>query len=1115
MRVLFLCSLIILGLVSCNLLGPNGRRPSSQYQVTDEPVAFGQLKLKTIRRGLEDIATQSPMIKSVDRFEMDPVTRIINLQLTVNYPLESLFTFTNLPDENKSDIHQIEMAISLPKTKNLAYTRYLGLKFHKFKIDGDEHIGAFGVVLGAIKTLLANSNLIDYLYTKTESGLPSDDTRAILREILDNNGIVANYAANKINFKLNLAQFRSLSPYVEDYENLNLWRFSPTLFQGEEIRFKIIAGEGEPSKAWMESQQSRINDDTRTLLQVREDLYRDYSNTQNIQFIAKQYLEELLRNENIKLEKISTRFKRETQETLRTLISSAGNILSRDNENFIADPEFEYIEYVDHVKNTLRNFISDLDRRMSVEQNILAGGNSYSQDGPIVTKLVSQQLMNGTFNYLIDTSYENVHIIKEAQIWFRPELPGVTLKGKLNLPLEFMLGQADSSLANSQYESKITEIHGGIPFEMTLEKVVRDNGILGLDIRSASFLKGTQKITLNRNSKNQVFLFDMLKIYVSQVIEGLNIEFEDEVDAELKKKNEIREIKKYVNLLKQEYQSADPKDLFNFFKSDLANNPFILAGQEHIEKKKKIIFSDFISYNPKSNLFEGKIDASIVMDSINNVKTDLELWDLNPVYSKELDNTFLRLDVGKGKRSQKFIDEMYRLRGQAENTDFNGIFYELGKSRNAVDMLMTLDFTYLESYVNQFLQDMVKASDQDIVQKAKENTGETFYEVNHISLDITPKKEFWLNIKIKSAKQSKNLWTLWSPKLKEDSYSITAKVELSAKDVNLDKGQSSITSLKYFKEAIAINPKEVKVKMGKPTLINKAITGLLNSTTKLALNNGTMKKLLMKIANKFLMKMYKKENKDILGHEIEKMVRVFTTKNDLLIFLNPRMGGAEYDLHLTGKAHNKYEGIQLDSKNKKLHVAFTASVGMAKEDKKELTDILYQTSVLLDPILKLKSKSELSDAIIKGKLFDKLLNRSDDTSKALQKRYLDIMRKYDQVLHTTDFEGASRDMKQRISATGSELIYFAAVADNMGKKLSKMIKLMEKYGLKDTKHYYAAFAKARNQLNINITKPLIAQYKQRAHRINKTIINSKISYWTYIFYPDAYFSELVYQEIIR
>lgn len=1115
MRILLLSSFMIMALVSCNLLGPNGRRPSSQYQVTDEPVAFGQLKLKTIRRGLDDIAAKSSMIESIDRFEMDPVTRIMSIQMTVDYPMESLFTFTDLPDPNKSDKHTIELAISLPRTKNLAYTRYLGLKFHKFKVDGDEYISAFGVVLGTVKTLLANSNLIDYLYTKTESQLPSDDTRDILREILDNNGIVANYASNKINFKLNLAQFNSLSPYVEDYENLNLWRFSPTLFQGEEIRFKIIAGEGEPSKDWMERQQNRINDDKRTLLQVREDLYQEFSNSENIKFIAKNYLEEIFAAEQINLKKLPRRFQRETSETLRLLVSNAESILSRENENFIADPEFEYMEYVDHVKNTLRNFTADLDQRMTVEQNILAGGNKFSQDGPIVTKLVSQQLINGTFNYFIDIPYENVHLLKEIQMWVRPEIPGVTVSGKLNLPLDFMLGYVESSLANTNYESKITEIDGGIPFTMTVEKVMKDDGILGLDIRSITLLEGSQKIKLNRNSKNQVYFFDLLKIYTSQMIEGLNIEFEDEIDEELKKKNQIREIKNYVSLLRQQYENVDPAGLFNFFRSDLSHNPFIAAGQEHIRKKKELIFSDFIAYNPRTNLFEGKIDAAIVLDSINNVKTDLELWDINPVYSKELDNTFLRLDVGKGRRSQKFIDEMYNLRGRAENTEFNGIYYELGKERNAVDMLMSLDFKYLESYINQFLKDMVKASEQNIVEKAKAETGKTFYEVQHISLDITPKKEFWLNMQIKSAKQSKNLWTLWQEKLKEDTYSISAKIELSAKDVSLDRSQNSISTLKYFKEAIALNPKMVRIKMGKPTLINKAITGLLNSTSKLALNNRTMKKLLMKIANKFLTKMYSKSSSQIQGHEIEKMVRIFTTRDDLLIFLNPRMGGAEYDLHLTGKAHNSYKGIQLDPKEKKLHVAFTASVGMAKEDKKELTQIIYDTSKLLDPILKLKSKSELSDAILKQRIFDKLINRSDATNMALKKRFNKIMSKYDQVLQTTDLPGASRDYKQRISATGSELIYFAAVAHHMGQKLSALVQLMEKYNLKESRYYYEYFAKARNQLNINITKPLIAQYKQRAHQINKTIVNGKISYWTYIFYPDAYFSELVYKEIIK
>lgn len=1115
MKLIFMLFMIFSSLVACNLMSPD-RRPAQAYEVTDRPVAFGIIKFQTIEKGLHMVAKSSSMIKSIDHFSMDPITRRIRLKMTVNYPLESLFTFSNIPDQNKSDLHEIDITISLPETKNLAYTRYLGLQFHHFKIDGDEYISAFPVVVGAVKTLLANSDLVNYLYTKTEDQLQNPDHRTILREILDNNGIFPVYGSNKINFKVNLAQFQSLSPFVEDYKNLNLWRFSPTLFQGEDIRFNIIAGEGEPSDKWMESQQAMISEDSRTLRQVREDLYVEYSRSEDISQMAYDYMKEVLAEESIVPKKLDIKFQNEMNELLDQIQSTSQQILSRDNENFIADPEFEYLEYISHVKNRIRNYVAELDRRLTIQENILAGGSHSNKSGPLVTQLVSENLINGSMNFLIDYEYDKIHFVKEIQMFLDPKTPGVYLTGKINLPLDYVLGQMDSSLLNNDYESKITEIDGGIPVRMHLEKVMKDNGVLGLELKSLQVMEGSQKIVLNRNSKNQAFMLDMLKLYVAQLSASENYLFDDEVDAELKKQNEIESIKNYVAALKEVYESRQQNDpLFKFYKTDLEYNPFIVAGKEHVQSKKEILFGDFISFNEKDQLFETKVDASIVMDSVNNVKLDLQLWDMTPLYSKELGNNFLRLDVGNGVRSRKFIDEMHELRGQAENSRYNGIYYELGKERTPVDLIMSLDFNYLESYINNFLQDMVIANSTNIVKQAEAEPGKTFYEIGQISLDINSKEELVLDVKIKSAKKSKGFLSLWGKRLVEDTYSISAKLEITAHEMNIENSKLTLEDIRYYPNAIAINPTQVKIKAGKPSLIDKALTGLINSTANLAFNNKTVKKLLLKIANKFLGKMYKQKDGVIQGHEIEKSVRVYTTSNDILLLINPRVGGASYDLHLTGKGKNLFEAIKLDHANKKMHIAFTASIGMAKMDKKHLIGVYKGIGELIDPMLNIKNAEVFKEKLLQDKIFDKLINRSDAGKEAYYRLFTSIMSKYEHVLHTTNLPGAEQAFQQKISATASELIYFASISDRFDKKISALLAKMEKFKLTDKSTYYQNFKEARDKMRDNVTKPLLAKYKQRGHLINQAIINNKISYWTYLFYADAYFAEMAYRQMLQ
>ena len=125
----------------------------------------------------------------------------------------------------------------------------------------------------------------------------------------------------------------------------------------------------------------------------------------------------------------------------------------------------------------------------------------------------------------------------------------------------------------------------------------------------------------------------------------------------------------------------------------------------------------------------------------------------------------------------------------------------------------------------------------------------------------------------------------------------------------------------------------------------------------------------------------------------------------------------------------------------------------------------------------------------------------------------DVLRKYDHVLQTTDLIDATRELKQRISATGSELMYFASISNAFATKLTALISLMEKHGLTDTNSRYQKYVEARNKSLNNITKPLLAEYSKRAHQVNKTIIENKISYWTYLFYADAYFAEVTYKEL--
>jgi hypothetical protein len=1107
-----LCCLLIFSACTKN----TSRLPASEYTETDEPVALAQIKISTFEKLLDNFVEKSDVLTKINHFEMDPLTRIINVNFTINYPLENLFNFSKAEIAKIDDEHEIEVAFSLPSSKSVAYTRYLGLTFHKLIIDGDDYINTFEIVAAVTQTILANSNLIDYLYVKNKEQIADQTKREILKEIIENNGIVIFHTTKKINFKLDLSQFSQLNSYIEDYENVRLWSFAPSLFQGKEPRFKIVAGEGRPSavkNGWMDRQLKKTLKDGTTLMRIREKFFNQYSDYQNLNIVINNYQSHLLAQERINKNQLPVNFQKEIVELNKDLIKKAEQVLTTENDNFLADPEYEYVEFINYSKRVLRSSVSDIDKRLAARQNILNGGDKSSSKMPMLSQYISQDLINGGVNSLIDLKFEEQSIFKEVQVWPMPQLPGVQLRGVINLPIDFLLSKLNTGLSMDQIDSKLMETKEGVPFKLTLHQLMEDNGKLQLDIKSLELFSRSKSTRFTRKSKNQALMFDLVKIFLAQSLASLDYESSTQSKKLQKRLNEIKKIQKYVIDIKKFYaRNTGSNDFSTITQADVQLNPFITAGLEFVETKKKILLNEIIKINPSNGYLEVVLNPELILDDINNIDHNLSIWGVQPVYSKELDNTFIKLDVGHGTRSNKYIQRIDQLQGLTENSQYAGIYYDLNKKQIPADALMSVDFKYLESYINYFLADVVSANKLNLDQQAEDKPGETFYEIAHMDLKISPQKELKLDLKIRSAKKGRNWYAPWSRSLKEDTYSLKMDLILKSKEINLDNSHNKLVDLKYYKNAISINPTNIKVSSGSRNILKLAVTSILNSVVKLGLNNRTIKKLLLHITNKFLKKMYSKRNKNILGHRIEKRARVYTTSTDLLLFLNPRFMGSAFDVHLTNNdQHTLFDSINVDPVNQKVHMAFTGNASMAKVDKLELMNIVKEAHFLVKPFLEAKSASSLKKLLKNHQLIGKLITNSDKSKMSLYNRYLAVLRKYDQVLHSVKIPNQSIALKSRVSAAGAELMYFAGASSQMHKQIKLLTTKMKKYGITNRNSYYSSFLDAQRTLNDKITKPLIKEYSLRNHDINQTIIKNDISYWTFLFYADAYFSESVYK----
>lgn len=1154
--------ILILVMVSCNSVTPK-RAPATSTKVSGNHRVELNISFKDLQLAFAEAVKASPVINSIDSFYMDPVTRIFNIKLTANYPIDKLLDYTALPRKAQiSDEHTIEMAFRFSKTKNLYKSRYVGLQLTKFKIDQDDYLNQFELVLSVIQTVLANSSLTDYLLIKGREKLPNDDMVALVTEAFNSNVIRVFPTTKKINLKLDLKMISKLSPFLEIYQDINLWRLSPSILKirdehsyydeplaPEDVAFTVTIGEGKPDSRYVERESKNIADDKRSLEEVRTDLYQTYSNPENIRANAKLFKDQLLKGEETPFKRLlenkislngpkgkeiidglRKKYQSDLDEVFINIQKKASNVLSLDNDHFVAAPEYEYGQFLSEMRSTLRSHLYELDRKFEIDYNILQQGKHFSTDKPILIKRVSQSFLNKALNAAVDLDIEGTQVIDNLNVWLLPHKNGIILKGKANVPFKALKAKENLGLDLESMEIKKYVMPGnsGIPFEMFLSLKMGDEGKLGLDLESLSFKVGGVENKFSRHSKNQRFLFDFAKLYLANTLSSLEIDLSETTDPKEAKRLEAQEVLKYLKELKTAY-NKNPL-IENVMVSDFLINPFNTAGIEHIQKKKKILLGGLIKFNERNQLFELQVDPRVVIDKVNNVSHNLQLWDIAPIMSSELNNTFLEMSVGHGKRSKDFIHDQYRRNGVAENAKHSGIYYNLGDERASVDLLMSLNFSYIEKYVNSFLKDLVKVNNINIQEQAQKKPGETFYEVSDIKLNITKNKTFKIALKVSSAKHGVQLAFWRGRKTTVDTHTIHAELDLQSTKYNPK--NTSIKDLVYYPSAIKVNPLNARIAPGSSnSFMSKALSGILNATVKFGLkNNGTVKKLLLKMVNKITGDMYLAKDGEIMGHEIEKFVRIHTTSNELLLFLNPKLAGAGFNMHLSGDENPVNTALKFDPKEQIMHFAMTAGVGIAKNHKKELIDIYKGFNEFLINFEKVNSKDQLK-TLLKGQSFAQQLVHEKSTSKrSFYNRLIAILAKYDQILHVTklgnkvefareirleqeNIDITSEAERTRLSASGAELIYFAAIGKHMHNKLKMVSNKMTKFGLNSKNYGFPYIKQARDILHQNISKPLLDKYKERNHATNRIILSNPPSYWTYQVYPNAYFAEEAYKII--
>ncbi len=1121
----FIMTMLVLSLLmSCSHFSEHfiGERlpASSNSDSSDESIFKILLPFSVMKHEVKELAKDNEFIEGVDYFSMDPYTRMLSLRLRVKYPLDSLLNMGDVKAKKFSQIQTIDLALSFPPMKQIALTSYLSLQFHRFRINGDDYLAAFPIVASVVQTILANTSLINYIYDMGTKDISDVDTKSIIKSMLEKQEIKVSQATNKIYFKLNLKHFKDLERFGV-LQDLRLWSFAPRLLAGtEDVVFRLEAGVGKPSQDWQITHNAQVEKEKEILEGAREELYAKYSRSEAVKDKLNSYFEQVLKNEKLIYAKLPLNYRNEVDKAKSDFLSRASSRLNKSNPNFTAAPEYEYLLFLEEEKEIINTFVVDMDRRLVADSKIKAGGSKSNRSLPLVEMWIGQDVLNGSMNFVRDYEFEKQNFIKDAKLVLLPQNRGIVLKGSINVDMNYLLGYMDSGFADKKIISKMPETAEGAPFEIWLETRFHDDSWFALDVRKISFFEKERQLSFNANSRTQAFFMDFLKMYLAQSLAALEFDMGGESPSEeelLKKQIEDnKRLAAYLKELQKAYGEAGGDSYFRklakVMTTDLEKNPFITEGIEYLESTTKLLFSDLIKYDEATQLFMLKVDPKIVIDTIDGAQNTLQVWNIEPIYSEEFHNTFLELAVGNGMRGRNYVEKIEVRRNDPANAGFAGLYKD--NDRSQVDLLASLDFKHLENFANKLFQDMVIANNGNYEQMLKKDEEQSYYIIDSIKFNIEGMDKISIDLNASELVKKKKGLVKKKWVVEKNSYGLSAALSLSSgfvKDMILKKKGKLPFPVAEDAQVLALSPISVKIKFGKKSLIDRALNGLANINFEGGIGTK-LKKLLLIIVDKYFNSFYKeKENSEALwGSFIESYAKIVAGKDDLYVILNPRLSGSAFELKLAGTDQFLNRSLVMDEANKRMQVALTAAVNMAKLDKRHLLELANDALSFQQELFKINNKKEFVSYARKLQLVSKMILNSDASKRSFYNQLINIMTSYDAVLNTVDLPNKSENSMARLTSTGTELMYFAGTSYVLLDAINLVISRIAGWSLEDDIQYYNSLKEAANKLEYNIFLPLMKKYRSSFHEYNQFIKESEPSYWTYPFLPDSLVAEGIY-----
>ncbi len=1117
---------------------------------SEEALVVTNIPIELLKRELQTaLLVDGSPLKKITRLDFDPIDRLMILNGEVEIPPAIMADFEELAGGTKlSERHSFALSISFPSSRLLSTTNFLQLTIHRFELSGQDYSKSFDFLGRFVATLLTNSTIVDYLLDGDETQVinSAESGTSLVKQYIQKKNI--RFRENTISFKLNLKEFADFSRFAEIAE-LRLWQFSPVLLKGtKQTFFRMEAGLGRPHDNWLADSQSRSENDHQTLAEVRNHLYTRYGQTELLSAEFRAQVQSY--KVQLDLKNLNARAEQEIHNFLTNLDDKTRRVLSLDNPEFKADPVQAYELHKDRSLEEIIIALSDLKRRVLIERRMGQDADG-KQTAPFLTKRLSQRALSQAVRFFREVDYGQGKLFGELDLLLAPHLPGLILKGSVNLDFNDVLALAFEGtgveLGQIPIRADQAQWGSGLPFQAALRVFMLDNGELGLDIKSLSLFTGMQRIVFSADQHNGNRLINFLKMVITQTL--LTTLIEQPFASTTVDGVEVNTFQLLLNKIQDQRQEyvrtnraggrVDLERIVQLTKLDIETNPFLAVGREFVEGKTELFFKNLIKYDQADELLKLKLDPKIISDTILSSENTIQVWNLEPLYDKKQDQTFLELSLGDGRRGRTYVES---LRSRPEYRD-SQTFSGTGDRSSDLDVSAVLKlkgFTDLVSHILSEASVQQQKEIEPLLARAEENE---FYQIQDLSLIADNNQRLVLNLVLTHIKKSRKgaIRRLFGEEYEVARKSIALDGVIALDTVPLSRYISKIE--KHENEVfladslVRLDLREVRVKLnGQIGLIDQMINlvgrNLNFDRSSLATK---VKVLLLKAVGKYLnpTDSVKNGNVEIAGVKLNRYVKLFTHQEEILLQLHPHILASAFDVKfLTSKEGSSEIGIAVDNKAQTIRFDFETVGNMATVDKEELLAIMLQSKELFGKVLGLNSKDEFVNEMKNLKLFDQAFYNSDKAKPSLRHRFMRILSFYEGLLDAShsDFDlvqqihrnlGLQQDMtpvelnSRQVTAAGIELSYFLATTLVLKNQIDLLLNKISVMGVEREIPYYGEYVKISKDLRNRFLLPFAEVYQRDFFQRNQRILSRGPTDWNYSYYPDALYSHNLYQELLK